>query len=403
MLQITQVIKANFSTSFVNYIQDGINNTIIDNNLNTQKNIVNHWDSKVSISKKINHSFDYNFGAQLEVLAVKNQSINHRINFSRKINQFHQNIYIFTQFNYTTDKINGFIATRFSYYDFLKNKIIEPRLLFQYQFNSKLNLFIKSEIKSQNLNQVEDLENNFLGIEKRKWYLANDSIAPVQKSFQAEIGGVWKHKKTMASASCFYKKVSGITTYSQGFQNLNQFDIEFGEVNNKGILLHLNTSISKIKTWISYSYFLNEYYFSRLNPSSFSANNLFKNRIISGISYTWKGFNLASTFEWYNGKPFTPIDSENPIDKNKGFYEINYNTINSEILPDYSRLDISISKKFELKTYNLNINFGIINILNTKNFLNKHYTIRNNLPNIQTLDYYGLRFTPNLALQISLK
>ena len=44
------------------------------------------------------------------------------------------------------------------------------------------------EIKSQATTQVIDLQNDFLGVEKRRWVLANDDDIPIVESKQASIG-----------------------------------------------------------------------------------------------------------------------------------------------------------------------------------------------------------------------
>ncbi len=73
--------------------------------------------------------------------------------------------------------------------------------------------------KSQTLSQIIDLQNDFLGIEKRRWTLANEEDIPIQKSTQVSFGLSYKKKNWLVSIDNFYKRVIGITSSAQGFQN----------------------------------------------------------------------------------------------------------------------------------------------------------------------------------------
>ena len=69
------------------------------------------------------------------------------------------------------------------------NKIlIEPRLSIKYALNNALNLQTLAEFKSQGINQIIDLEQNFLGIEKRRWIVSDGDALPLTQSKQGSLG-----------------------------------------------------------------------------------------------------------------------------------------------------------------------------------------------------------------------
>ena len=94
---------------------------------------------------------------------------------------------------------------------------------------------ILGEFKHQTTSQTVDLQNDFLGIENRRWVLANSNTetinangklifpVPVLRSKQASAGLHYNKKQFLISAEAFIKNVDGITSRSQSFQNQFQF------------------------------------------------------------------------------------------------------------------------------------------------------------------------------------
>src|SRR5690606_32159846 len=107
---------------------------------------------------------------------------------------------------------------RLNYYDKLARFLAEPRIQFSYKISSDWQLEILGQRKSQSLSQVIDRQQDFLGIEKRRWIIANNDNVPLQVSTQGSIGFTYKHSGWLVSVESFLKNVEGITTSSQGFQ-----------------------------------------------------------------------------------------------------------------------------------------------------------------------------------------
>ena len=117
-----------------------------------------------------------------------------------------------------------------------------------------------------------DLEQNFLGVEKRRWILADGRNLPVATSRQASLGLHYDRGNWLAGLEGFYKEVDGITTDTQGFQNEDQFNGEIGNYRVSGVEALLNYKSEAWSTWLSYTWNHNNYHFPDLDPATFPNN-----------------------------------------------------------------------------------------------------------------------------------
>ena len=72
--------------------------------------------------------------------------------------------------------------------DTFQEFIFEPRINISYELLPNFNTEVLGEYKSQVTNQIIDLEQNFLGIEKRRWILSDGDALPITRSKQGSIG-----------------------------------------------------------------------------------------------------------------------------------------------------------------------------------------------------------------------
>lgn len=392
-------IKASFNYS--KHVTEGGNFLLSKDIASNEYNSIANYESLLQYkSKRFTSGLHYSLGFAYDYLSVVNNTTNFNSLFISNKRQNTGVYNVFGSINYQKNKIDAAFNLHNSYYEFLNSFQIEPRFYFIYKFLPQFYIQLRGERKTQNISQIIDLENNFLGIEKRRWTMANNTVAPIQKSNQIELAFNLKTNKSNISASIYHKKVNGITTSNQGFQNLHQFENQFGKYTINGFQAHYNFKSKNFNTWISYNYGVNKYEFKNLTPSVFHNNNDIRNRTISGINYKYKSFNISLGMEYNSGKPFTTINQEKPI--NIGvFNTINYNTPNTERLSDYLRFDSTMSYQFNLdEILRFKIAFGMINITNRKNILNRYYTLTEDKENIEVLDKYGLEFTPNISLNI---
>ena len=142
-------------------------------------------------------------------------------------------------------------------------------------------------------------------------------------------------------------------------------------------------------------FFNNSIFLEGLNNNSyFPTNQDIRHSLSLNTSVEVNQFNFAIAGNWHTGKPFTSINTTNPLDTNN---TINFNTVNSNNLKNYFRVDFSMNYTFKFKG---RIGLSIWNLLDTKNILNTYYNLdENNI--IKTINTNSLGLTPNVSFRIN--
>jgi hypothetical protein len=272
-------------------------------------------------------------------------------------------------------------------------------LQFSQALGNHWRLEILGEQKSQTLSQIIDLQQDFLGVEKRRWTLANDQSIPVQKSNQLSVGLSFKKNNWLITIDNFYKKITGITSSSQGF--MNQFELEraIGDYQVLGSEFLIQKSFNRFYTWLSYAYNDNKYDFKTLNSTSFPNNFEVTHAVSWAAMYEWKKVKLALGAKWHTGRPITTPTTFTVTEANP---TIVYNAPNNEKLKDYFQVNFSASKEWRLgATTRLQTSASIMNLLNTRNSINRFYRVNTTDNSVESVDTYSLEMTPNFNIKFS--
>ena len=234
--------------------------------------------------------------------------------------------------------------------------------------------------------------------------MADNEGVPLIQSKQISAGLIYNHLNWFVNLEGFYKQVEGITSRNQGFQNQFQFVQEQGNYESRGLEFVLNKKTKSFSTWLSYLLMKNDYNFESFDPSEFPSNFDIRHTATLASTYSYKNLKLALGLNWRSGKPYTEPLSSQEILIVDGIQTIQFHTPNNERLPNYFRANISaeylwnFSEKVKGK-----FNVGILNILNTKNILNRRYSIdtdENNQLRINQIDELSLGITPNFSFQL---
>ena len=396
-----------------NYDLDATNFDIINNQRLIQENEVYDGSAKMDINYAPNHQLKINGGYQFTEVGISSlEDVNNPDfrSFIREVLRTHA-VYGETGFLSNNAKTKLVLGARLNHINKFDMLFAEPRLSFSQRFLNNFRFEVLGEFKSQTTSQIIDLQNDFLGIENRRWVLSNNkkeveiinnkSIfpVPVTKSKQASVGIHYNKNKLLISAEGYIKKVDGITTRSQGFQNQYQFVNSIGSYKIKGVDVLLNKQFSDIvSAWVSYSYSSNDYTFKDLNDGNPFPNNADIRHALSFAStYTYRDIKLALGLNWHSGLPNTkPALNDNPEDG-----AITYASPNSTNLDDYLRTDFSATYTFNLsENSNAIIGASIWNILNKKNIINTYYTLDDD--NMVTkIENESLGITPNVSLRVN--
>ncbi len=146
------------------------------------------------------------------------------------------------------------------------------------------------------------------------------------------------------------------------FENVDEFGLEplasLGSGFSRGVELFLQKSLTKdLYGTVNFSLFEARY----TSLDGIERRSDFDNRFIFIINggYRLGDWEFSSKFRYIGGRPYTPIDPST------GYVDIeNYN---SELLPNYSSLDIRVDKRWNFKNWSLITYIDIQNVLNKKN------------------------------------
>ena len=383
------------------YALDSKNESIQSNQILKQENKVLDLGFQLKNSHRISKTITFNDGYQFEEIGVTNFDEINLPFFSRKSVEVLRSHTLIAEGIFETENKKTFLKAgiRGNYFAKFKAFLIEPRIQFNQALSKTIRLEILVEQKSQTLSQVIDLQQDFLGVEKRRWTLANDTTNPIQKSNQISVGFTFKNNNWLFTLDNFYKKITGITTGSQAFQNQFEFVKSSGDYQVLGSEFLVQKNFGKFYSWLSYSYNDNTYFFKSLQPSEFINNYELKHSVSWAGIYEWNSIKLALGLKWHTGKPITtPLTTIADVTSPA----IVYNSPNNDKLDDFFQLNFSASKDWKLnEKVTLQTNISVINLLNSKNSINKFYRINSINNTVESVDTYALELTPNVNVKLS--
>lgn len=397
----------NFSkiSGYVSYYNLNSRNEAVENNQTlVQQNTVTDMGFRLENSHLLNSDIILNTGYQYNEIGVRNFENIDNPGFSRSIKEVLRSHSLISEAEMHFLNENLFIkpGLRFNYIEELEKYILEPRLQFNYKFNQEISVEVLGEQKSQTASQVIDQQQDFLGLEKRRWILADDRSIPIQKSRQVSVGFAYNTSEWLISLDNFYKKVTGIMTRSQAFQNQLEFIKINGDYTVLGSELLVQKNFDRFYSWISYNLSSSEYQFDSLIPSRFSNNFQIIHSVNWAGIYDWNNLKVALGTKWHSGRPETTpatnlLDLSNPAKP-----EIHYNFPNNKNLSDYFQVNFSASYcwNWSSKTQ-LELGVSVLNVLNKKNTISRYYRVNTNNNAVESVNTYSLERTPNIAVKFN--
>ncbi len=381
------------------YELESINADIIKQRRLKQENEVSETSVKLKASYKYNNQLSIHNGYHFTETIVSNiTDVDNPLVFqlSKEVIREHagfSQIYYLSNSKKTTVKA----GIRYNYIEKFKKHIIEPRFSISQKIADSFSLEVLGEFKHQNTSQIINFQNDFLGIEKRRWRLSNNEDNPIITSKQVSIGLNYSNKGWFISTEGYFKEVDGITAQSQGFLNQYIFENRNGSYQVKGIDFLVNKRFKKVNTWLSYTYADNEYTFTDFSEVNFPNNIDITHAVTFGSSFTTNDFKISAGLNWHSGKPTTlPVIGDELVDG-----QINFQDANSSRLKDYLRIDASATYKFNI-TDKIKAQAGISiwNGLNQENIISNYYTIEDDNSTKEN-SKKALNFTPNVSFRVT--
>ena len=380
---------------YTNYELFSNNADILNEQNLIQENKVEDNGFTINADYKLTDKTSILSGYQFSQIAVSNlEDIDNPL-FRRLIKEVMISHIAFSSLSYSSERVALKFGLRGNYFTKLDKFTVEPRLSFNFKIDDKLRVELTGDLKSQSISQIIDLQNDFLGVEKERWVLADNEETPLVISRQIALGFYYQKNKLLISGEGYLKNVEGISSRSQGFQNQFQFQSDVGGYESSGIDFLIQKKWNNFFTWVSYSFMRNNYSFENLNSSENFPNNIdIRNIINFSGTFSRKNIDVALGLNWHSGKPFTAI-----YGLNNDSAQIEYKDPNAGRINEFLRLDSSVSYKFKLGSSNAKVGLSVWNILNNENVLNRHYEVIND--QISQIDNISLGVTPNISFRVA--
>ncbi len=261
----------------------------------------------------------------------------------------------------------------------------EPRIGLRYQIDNQ------SSIKGgyNRMRQYLHLVSNTAAITPVDvWQLSNTHIRPAI-SDQWAIGYFrnFNNNSMEASVEVYYKKTQDILDYKGGANLLLnptlESDLLQGEGRARGVEFLFKKKEGKAKGWLSYTYSrteikaVSEFNDETVNEGEYYPANYDKPHNLSAVfSYDFtKRITFTANFNYSTGRPITIPTSVYRIGPFNSFPD--YSKRNEYRIPDYHRLDVSLSidQGFsKLKKVKGEWNFSIYNVYNRMNAYSVYFT-----------------------------
>lgn len=399
--------KRNWNTKFTttcqlyetDYILKAINANILDAQRLLQKNSVSETSVRLmgnySFSDNLNWSNGYQF-IESEISNLNDIDVPRFKELKSIVLRTHS---VFSQIKQTSKNKTTQLKAglRLNYLDKYNTFILEPR----FGINRKLSPYFKMELlgefKHQNASQIINFQNDFLGIEKRRWQLTNNGTIPIMKSKQLSLGNTFTKRGWLVDIDSYYKNVSGITTQSQGFSTKYEFEKTFGNYNVYGVDALVRKKYNNFNGWLSYSFMKNTYSFSTLEEQTFPSNFDITHTLNLGTTYALGQLKLSGGINIRTGQPTTTPVIESPILNDT----INFNSANSSRLKTYIRTDFSALYNFKTaKNVTFETGISVWNLTNYNNITSQYYRIIND--EVALFNQQSLKTSINLMFAVKI-
>ncbi|KAA3620313.1 MAG: TonB-dependent receptor [Flavobacterium sp.] len=399
-----------FSTRVLTYVTTyylrALNRDLLTTQEVFQENDVLETGIKLDTNLELSNNFMASGGYQFVETGITNeQEVNlpRFVDFKKSVLRTHA---AFAGLTFTSNdnhtRLNG--GVRFNYFTKFDKLLIEPRIALHQKLVGGLSLEAQGEFKSQATTQRIDFDSDFLGVEKRRWVLADEENIPVVTSKQASLGLLYEVDGWLLNAEGFYKEVEGISSGNQGFQNQFQFVRSSGSYLANGAEFVVNKEEKNYSIWLSYAFLNNTYEFNSFQPTSFPHNLDVTHTATFAGSLIFDRLKVASGINYHSGKPYTIPLTEDAIITDGINETIAYSSPNAERLTDYYRLDLSAEYNWEIsQNIDAKINLAVLNVLDTRNTLNIRYVITqdtNGESSINEVRTTSLGISPNFSLQL---
>ena len=295
---------------------------------------------------------------------------------------------------------------RVSKYSINDEVYTEPRLSISYELNDTTQLraafgdyhqFALSVARQS----IEEGPRNF-------WTLADGETVPVSKSSHFILGTTHYVGNYNFNIELFHKEYEGLSEFTQqtrpirnedgtGLTLILEQEFHTGSGTASGVELFLQKNIGDLTGWVGYTFSEVIYDFPTVSDTTYFADQDATNEFKTVLMYRWGDWDLASTFIYATGRPYTEVlgvveDTFPPT------YEVGPK--NDLRYDDYHRLDLSFTYNFLTRGLDGQAGLSIFNLYDRKNQWYTEYEIIEGEILETEITYRG--FTPSLFFKVDL-
>jgi hypothetical protein len=294
-------------------------------------------------------------------------------------------------------RATNYVPTRTTYY--------EPRASLRLNLRSGLSLKGAWGEYHQFVNRITN--ENVLEGNRGFWLLANARLKPSFAEHKI-LGATYENHTCLFEVEAYHKDLDGVAEFSQHFRRSPEARPEalffLGTGVAKGIEFLAQKKSGKLNGWASYTLAKVQYQIPPLNNGApYPANQDRRHEIKLVGNYRLGKWNLAATWVFASGAPYTAPESQYTIKLSDGTTRsyILVGDKNANRLPAYHRLDVSFSRKFNGNWLDWDLGISLFNLYNHKNVWYREYTQETNPTIIREVTTLG--FVPTATLQVNLK
>ncbi len=264
-----------------------------------------------------------------------------------------------------------------------KHNGLEPRVGIRYQLNPLSSLKLSYNRAYQYINMVS---NTSISTPSDVWYLSNEHLAPTL-SDQIAVGFFrnFNDNTIETSVEVYYKNLKNVLETKDNAKILMNSLLETDLINAKGygygVELYLKKVTGALTGWVSYT--LSEskrrtdspYPQDQINDNEYFPSNFDRpHNLVCNVNYQIsRQWRVGGTFTYNTGRPVTLPEQIYNYNGNQLIY---YSDRNKYRIPDYHRLDLSISYDGSLKVvkrWRSYWSLSVINLYSRKNVHSIYY------------------------------
>ena len=296
------------------------------------------------------------------------------------------------------------LGLRTNYFSVVDKIFVEPRFQFEVNIAPSFKYKASAENLHQAVSQVVEFNTKSFGLENQIWVISDGSNIPVLKSLQFTSGFVFNNNGWDIDLEGYYKHVKGLTSFTLGIESLGDF-FSVGKSDVVGLELLVKKKIKNYRTWLSYALTNDDFTFDQINDGNpFPGNADITHQLTWSHTYSWKGLDISLGWSWRTGIPYTKATGIMDV---SGAPIIVFDKINRNRLPNYHRLDFSVTYKFNMSKNNRwkgKLGFSLVNVYNQKNVLSRTYEKRQPTPDsdyeLREINKISLGLTPNFVFRV---